>query len=239
MARRDTDKDDATASTARLTQLPTRLAQALFTRQLRLKRGEKGIKLVLEGAQTAPAVTPPPVSSVDQAARVMRSELTALLDGAPGSRQVLRYLAGIESGLKHKDSGGLFLFDAPLERIEPALAQLDGLLSEPVGAGLSLLRSRLMDAIQGRRAIQREHQLRQPLSSFFVDHKLEVEEVRASDFEQASVAWHAQVPQPSATPNAAPNATPNARSGARSDAAPSATAGAAPGADAKPELSLE
>jgi hypothetical protein len=196
MAHRERDKSDTTSASARLVQLPGRLAQALFTRQLRLTRGDKGLRLVLERTDGAAAPAPAEATAAATAAKTMRADLTILLDNAPGSRKVLRYLAAIESGLKHKDPEGLFLFDVPLERLEPAQRQLEGLLTGAVPAGLSVLRERLSDAVQSRHAIAHDERLRQPLSSFLVDHKLEVADACATDFEQAHANWNAEATGP-------------------------------------------
>ena len=205
MAQRDRPKDvsprplapDARATpTNRFSLSPMRVAQALFSHQVRLTRGERGLQFVLERPEGAgPAVLPSDALPPDEVAvRRMRADLTALLDSAPGSRQVMRYLAAIEGGLKHKDARGLFLFDVGIRRLEPALRQLDGLSVEPLASGLVALRERLVDAIRTQRAVEEAEHLRQPMSSFLVDHKLEVAEARASDFDAAHATWLAETP---------------------------------------------
>ena len=68
--------------------------------------------------------------------------------------------------------------------------------------GLSTLRSRMVDAITARSARATDDERRSPISSFLVDHKLEVEEGCASDFDKAQAAWQGapkqEVPNPTA-----------------------------------------
>ena len=199
MAQRDPDGPAAKAPLARSPSAAGRLAKALFSHQLRFKRGERGIELVLETADKGSAPSdkaPAPV--VDEPSLTMRGDLTALLDSAPGSRQVMRYLAAIENALKTKDARGLFLFDVPVRRLVQALRQLDGLMAETPPAGLVALRVRIADAIRAQESLEREDDLRQPLSSFLVEHKLEVVEARASDFDAVQANWRAASEPPGA-----------------------------------------
>ena len=192
MTRPDDLNDDPPSTASRFSLSPAKMAQALFTHQIRLRRGGKGLQFVLEDKSdpegAAPAAALPPD---EQAVRRMRGDLTALLDAAPGTRKVMRVLAAIENGLQRKDSRALFLFDLPLRRLEPALQQLDCLLVEPAAPGVVALRNRLLDAIKAQQALEHAENLRQPLSSFLVDHKLEVVEARPSDFDKASASWDA------------------------------------------------
>jgi hypothetical protein len=187
----DRKVDKTEAKTFRLS--PVKIARAIFSQQVRLKREGKNLTFVLEGRTvTQPESTQILPDDEVSVARKMREDLTTLLDGAPGSRKVLRYLAAIEHGLKHKDAGGLFMFDTSADRLRLAQRQLDGLCIGEQSAGLSTLRSRMVDAISARSvrsARATDDDRRAPISSFLVDHKLEVEEGCASDFDKAQAAW--------------------------------------------------
>ena len=122
----------------------------------------------------------------------MRSALTLLLDGVAGSRKVLRHLAAVEHDLGRKDAEGRVLFDAPSERLKIVLRQLDGLLATKPPPGLAALRTCLLDAIKTQERAELRAEMQQPISSFFVDHKLQVSEARATEFDEAQAAWNAK-----------------------------------------------
>jgi hypothetical protein len=171
---------------------PVRLVQAIFSRQLRLKRGESGFRLVLENPASEYASSIGPTLSDDaMQALLMHSDLTALLDGAKGSRQVLRHLAAVEHDLEHKDPSGQFLFNTPAQRLKAALRQLDGLSSGSPPPGLAALRSIMRDAIKAQEGFEQQQKLRRPVSSFLDEHQVEVTQASALDFEQAHADWHA------------------------------------------------
>jgi hypothetical protein len=173
----------------------------LFTRQLRLKRGERGFRFVLEGATPAaptPAAQAPSSDKAADAAHLMRSELTALLDRAAGSRRVVRHLAAIEHTLARKDPTGLFIFELPVERLQTALREFDTLTGGTASGGLAGLRGQLVAAIAAHERRERSARLQQPMSSFLTDTKLQVNEVGHSDFDKASAAW--LVPPPGGKP---------------------------------------
>ncbi|MEP7100312.1 MAG: hypothetical protein ABI781_07370 [Burkholderiales bacterium] len=164
----------------------------LFTRKLRLKRGEQGLRFVFEG--TIPAAQPPAAQapSSDMAANAsgpMRNALTALLDRVKGSRRVVRHLAAIEHTLARKDPTGLFIFELPIERLQTALREFDTLSGGTAAGGLAALRGQLVAAIAAHQDRERMTRLQQPISSFLTDEKLQVSEVRHSDFDKASAAW--------------------------------------------------
>jgi hypothetical protein len=177
---------------------PVRLAQALFSKQVKFKRGDEGYKFVLEGAASGhpmyaalrPDVAPPtePAPPVTAA-----SSLFELMDSAPGSRQAFRHLASIEHGLQSKDGEGLFLFDLSAAHLKQALRQLNGLWMEPAPVALVELRGKMADALAAQEQRDQE-QVPAPgsfgvLSSFLVDEKMQVSEGRASDFHQLSESW--------------------------------------------------
>jgi hypothetical protein len=164
------------------------LVKAVFTHHVKLRRDGRGVKLALE-ADAGPRNISDPGSApgVDQDAMPMHAALRALLDGVPHSRSVLTHLAVIEHHLSRK--GSLFLFDLPLHVARQALRQLDGLAVPPVDEGTAALRGRLADVIQLREQLERQEKLNKPLSSFLVDHKLEVREVSMTSFDRAALGF--------------------------------------------------
>jgi hypothetical protein len=179
---------------------PVRLAQALFSKQVKFKRDEAGYKLVLENSSTQSGnTTPVPIAVPTAAAQVAppvtaASSLYELMDSAPGSRNAFRHLASIEQWLHTTDGEGLFLFDLSATHLKQALRQLNGLWMEPAPAALAELRCKMSDALAAQE--QREKQETAPsqanlgvLSSFLVDEKMQVSEGRASDFHQLSESW--------------------------------------------------
>lgn len=178
---------------------PVRLAQALFSKQVKFKRDEVGYKFVLEntGAESGSAKPTPTVvhGAAEQAPAVTAaSSLCELMDSAPGCRNAFRHLASIEQWLHNTDGEGLFLFDLSATHLKQALRQLNGLWMEPAPAALAELRCKISDALAAQE--QREKQDATPsrgnfgvLSSFLVDEKMQVSEGRASDFHQLSESW--------------------------------------------------
>jgi len=124
----------------------------------------------------------------------MRTALTALLDSVAGSRKVLRHLAAVEHDLGHKDGQGRFLFNAPAERLTIVLRQLDDLLGAKPSPGLAALRVCLTDAIKTKQPDELQTSLPEPVSSFFGDHKPEVSEGCASDFDRIQAEWNPTQP---------------------------------------------
>ncbi len=164
----------------------------LFTKQLRLKRDDQGLRFVLEdAAMPVPAGESPAHAKAmpQDPTRLMRGELTALLDRAPGSRRVVRYLAAIERELVRRDPTGLFIFEQPIARLQKALRELDTVTGGSATRGLAALRGQLVAAIAAHETRHRETRRQAPVSSFLTDDKLQVEEVRQSDFDKASAAW--------------------------------------------------
>ena len=130
----------------------------------------------------------------------MRIALTVLLDGAKGSRDVFRHLAAVEHDLGRKDGQGRFLFEVPADQLKIVLRQLDGLVGGGQAvAALTELRSCLADAIKSRQKHDLREELRQPISSFFVEDKLQVSEVGLSEFDALQAAWNGTA-SPSRTP---------------------------------------
>jgi hypothetical protein len=155
---------------------PVELVKAVFTRHLRVKRSERGLEVVLEDQSAEPAAPriAPQVS--------MQAELRGLLDAQAGSRKVFRALAVIEYQLRKRDA--LFIHDLKLPALRETLRQLDGLVQRP-GAGLTALRTQLLDAIALRERLEKEDEERRPPSTFIGESKLQVGEGSLSDFDRA------------------------------------------------------
>jgi hypothetical protein len=186
---------------------PVRLAKALFSKQVKFKRGEEGYKFVLESssqnpqggaaaflASSVPSSPALPAVTAEQAAPVTAlSSLIELMDSAPGSRNAFRHLANVETSLQSKDADGLFLFDISAAHLKQALRQLDGLWMEPAPAVLAELRAKMADALAAQEQRDSDVVLTRGsfnvLSSFLVDEKMQVSEGRASDFHQLSESW--------------------------------------------------
>lgn len=173
-----------------------RLLQALFVRQLRVRRVAGKLALTLEDQANpvarAHAGVAAEATAKDQ--HPMRSELAALLDGAAGSRKMLRVLAAVEHGLKHKDPTGLFLFEVEPARLRAALRQLDGLMPREPTAALAALRARMADALATREQREKRLEMLMPRSDLMGSGRLEVAEARPSDFDRASAQWTAKDP---------------------------------------------
>jgi hypothetical protein len=164
------------------------LVKAVLTHHVKLRRDGRGVKLALEADADPRDITDAEsVPGGDQDAVPMHDALRALLDGVPHSRSVLTHLAVIEHHLRRK--GSLFIFDLPLHVARQALRQLDGLAVPPVDEGMAALRGRLADAIELRERLERHEKLNKPLSSFLVDHKLEVREVSLTSFDRAALGF--------------------------------------------------
>jgi hypothetical protein len=112
----------------------------------------------------------------------MQAELRGLLDAQAGSRKVFRALAVIEYQLRKRDA--LFIHDLKLPALRETLRQLDGLVQRP-GAGLTALRTQLLDAIALRERLEKEDEERRPPSTFIGESKLQVGEGSLSDFDRA------------------------------------------------------
>lgn len=155
--------------------------RALFARQVRARRvdGKLGVELE-RSKQPATAAGPS-----------MRAELKALFDAAPQNRLLLRVLAAVEHGLKHKDATGLFLFEVEPERLRVALRQLDGLAPATPTPGLVTLRARIADALASRERKRKRLEMIPPRSDLMRDNRVEVAEGRVTDFDRIHEQWKA------------------------------------------------
>jgi hypothetical protein len=122
----------------------------------------------------SPRPAPKRAAAGDRSLAAMQLALTELLDSRPSSRQVLRHLAALEQQLK---TGS----DPRFERLSAAslqtiLRQLDNLIEPPPPRGVQLLMSALLNALERKRPPPPLGGGQDQISSFFVDHKLEVQE---------------------------------------------------------------
>jgi hypothetical protein len=132
-------------------------AAAFFRHDVALRRADDGMRIVLEDRRSALAAAARPPTRAEVAARKeqqeleqMRGELAALLDDLPEARQTLRHLVFVEQALGKK--GLRALHKLPLDVLQRALEQFEGLVTNWSPVGLASLRSKMAVAI-----IDREH----------------------------------------------------------------------------------
>lgn len=161
------------------------LLKAVFTDQLRLRREGPHLKIALESAtpDTAPATLPPAPDPPAAPRQLMQRALGDLLESHAGSRSVLKHLAALEHLLKLRDDP--FMHELSLSSLQHMLRQLHGLIAPPAPPGISLLQAELLDAAELKTRLEHERAGAGPqaISSFFVDHKLEVKELSPSTLE--------------------------------------------------------
>jgi hypothetical protein len=127
---------------------------AFFKHDVALKRADDGVRLVL---QQRPGQPRPPTREELAARRegqelaLMQAQLAELLNELPETRHTLRHLVFVEQALAKK--GLRALHKLPLDVLERALEQLEGLVTNWSPVGLASLRSKMAVAI-----IDREHQ---------------------------------------------------------------------------------
>jgi len=159
---------------------------ALFSRDAHKRRAEGKLEVAPEDKRDSRQA-----GAGASAGPSMRAELKVLLDAAPNSRSLLRFLAAVEHGLKHKDPTGLFLFEVEPDRLRAALRQFDGLAPPKPSAALAALRARIVDAIGSRERKRKQLEMISPRSDLMRDNRVEVAEARASDFDRINDQWKA------------------------------------------------
>jgi hypothetical protein len=132
-------------------------AAAFFKHDLALKRQPEGLHIVLEARPPEPRRKGKAASRADAAARQGKQELAlvleqlgALLAEYPESRGTLKHLVFVESAIRKK--GLRALHKVPLDVLERALEQLEGLVTNWSPVGLANLRSKMAVAV-----LDREH----------------------------------------------------------------------------------
>ena len=132
--------------------------KAFFSHDLALQRADDGVHIVLKEREAAPAPKKAP-STREELARqrerqeleLMRLQLAELLNELPETRDTMRHLVFVEQALQKK--GLKSLTKLPVDVLQRALEQLEGLVTNWSPTGLASLRSRMAVAI-----IDREHQ---------------------------------------------------------------------------------
>jgi hypothetical protein len=139
----------------RLTAPLREVAHVVFRQDVHLRRDEGRLRVVLD--EPKGSTRPRKLSRAEQKDRkdsqelaLMREQLAALLDQSPGTRQTMRHLEMVERALEKK--GQRALHKVPLEVLEKALAQMEGMVTNWSPVGLAALRSKMAVAI-----IDREH----------------------------------------------------------------------------------
>ncbi len=130
------------------------VAVAFFKHDVALRREEGGVQIVLEergpGGQRVPSRAEQARKQQKLELALMLEQLAGLLNDMPETRQTMRHLVFVEQALVKK--GLKALHKLPLEVLEHALAQLEGLVTNWSPVGLANLRSKMAVAI-----IDRDH----------------------------------------------------------------------------------
>lgn len=143
------------ASVLRPFQLVGKAVRAFFVADLRVRRGERGLEVVLDERQqdaAAPARERKQRAALEHKEqgelRVIQASLTGLLDEHASNRTAMRHLAFVEHALDRK---GLRALDKmPYEVLQRALSQLEGLVLNWSDVGLAALRSKMAVAVMER-----------------------------------------------------------------------------------------
>jgi hypothetical protein len=128
-----------------------RAATAFFKHDLALRRTERGLHIVLQ-ERGAPTGKPSREALIkrkqDEELALMRRQLTELLTSLPEARSTMRHLAFVEHALGKK--GLRALHKLPIDVLQSALTQLEGLVINWSPEGLANLRSKMAVAIIDR-----------------------------------------------------------------------------------------
>ncbi len=129
-------------------------AVAFFKHDVALRREEGSVQLVLEergpGGQRVPTRAELAQKKEKAELALMLEQLAGLLDDMAETRQTMRHLVFVEQALTKK--GLKALHKLPLDVLQHALAQLEGLVTNWSPVGLASLRSKMAVAI-----IDRDH----------------------------------------------------------------------------------
>ncbi|MBK7059077.1 MAG: hypothetical protein IPI03_13995 [Rubrivivax sp.] len=127
--------------------LVTRAVRAFFKADLRVQRGDRGLVVVLDEVPRQSAAAkgrkkPDPAAEREAGElQRIRESLTRLLDDLPDNRVAMRHLVFIEHALQKK--GLRALAKVPLDVLQRALDQLEGLVINWSDVGLASLRSKM------------------------------------------------------------------------------------------------
>jgi hypothetical protein len=122
--------------------------KAFFRADVRLRRGERGLEVVLDepaprparGRQAAPRADAAAQREQQELQRI-RQSLTRLLDELPENRSTLRHLAFVEHALAKKGLRGLS--KVPYDVLKRALDQFESVVINWSDEGLATLRSKM------------------------------------------------------------------------------------------------
>jgi len=123
-----------------------RAAQAFFQSDVKLRREDGGVRLVLADRMADPVVRVPTAAErlaekQKQELQLMLSQLAEVLGEMPDTRETLRHLVFVEHALKKK--GLKALKKMPLDVLRRALDQFEGLVTNWSPEGLANLRSKM------------------------------------------------------------------------------------------------
>ena len=140
---------------SRVFQSVQRALQVFFSHDISLRRRGKGVALALEGRSDSKAGRQrpqrgDPTERERDELRLMLQQLADVLGDMPDTRRRCRHLVFVEHALDKK--GLRALHKLPLDVLQPALAQLEDLVTNWGPVGLANLRSKMAVAI-----IDREH----------------------------------------------------------------------------------
>lgn len=142
-----------------------RAVRAFFRADLRLRRGQRGLEVVLDDspAEVAPrgkrgATAAAAQQKVQREFGAMQRSLGALLDELPENRTTLRHLAFIEHALAKK--GHRALHKIPYDILQRALAQFEAVVTNWSDEGLAALRSKMAVTLIEREAEAADPQAR-------------------------------------------------------------------------------
>ncbi len=181
---------------------PLRQAVAAFFRHdLALRRDDSGLQIVLEPkVEAGPKKKPKKGSREDVTQRKDKHELTlvleqlgTLLSELPETRQTMRPLVFVEQALQKK--GLRAVHKLPLDVLERALEQLEGLVTNWSPVGLANLRSKMAVAILDREHMDPEAEVDAYRTAAVIDVLAEVPALPAvqtvSDDEALAAAYAA------------------------------------------------
>lgn len=132
------------------------IVDAIFRHDLALRRDAAGVRVVLNdrassGGTGRSSPAEQAAAKEKQEVALMRSQLAAVLDELPETRQAMRHLAFVDQALGKK---GLRALDKlPLDLMRHALDQFEGLVTNWSPVGLAGLRSKMAVAIIRRESM--------------------------------------------------------------------------------------
>lgn len=141
----------------------TKALRAFFKADLRLRRGDRGLEVVLDEPSPKARPVKGRANKADPAAEQERRDLQCiqaalarLLDELPENRVALRHLAFIEHALGKK--GLRALHKVPVDVLKRALDQFEGLVVNWSDEGLAALRSKMAVALIEREQVTETRQ---------------------------------------------------------------------------------